>query len=142
MSRFFLKFRSSEYRFIQLRFYLLINLLLFIIIICFFFQADDGIRAHCVTGVQTCALPIYHPTMGGVCVRVVSHADLRAGIAGATVGCSGPRVIEAMTGEAGPPGSHTAETAAAAGLLDAEIGRASCRESGAITLRAAPTQAK
>src|SRR5260221_2161950 len=26
---------------------------------CFFFQAEDGIRDHCVTGVQTCALPIY-----------------------------------------------------------------------------------
>src|SRR5437588_9207612 len=25
----------------------------------FFFQAEDGIRDHCVTGVQTCALPIY-----------------------------------------------------------------------------------
>src|SRR5215204_2430420 len=24
----------------------------------FFFQAEDGIRRHCVTGVQTCALPI------------------------------------------------------------------------------------
>src|SRR5437588_11184641 len=24
----------------------------------FFFQAEDGIRCHCVTGVQTCALPI------------------------------------------------------------------------------------
>src|SRR5438132_10735783 len=23
-----------------------------------FFQAEDGIRGHCVTGVQTCALPI------------------------------------------------------------------------------------
>ena len=31
-------------------------------VICFFFfffQAEDGIRDHCVTGVQTCALPIY-----------------------------------------------------------------------------------
>src|SRR5260221_4712353 len=26
--------------------------------IYFFFQAEDGIRDHCVTGVQTCALPI------------------------------------------------------------------------------------
>src|SRR5690606_39912755 len=26
---------------------------------CFFFQAEDGIRAFHVTGVQTCALPIY-----------------------------------------------------------------------------------
>src|SRR5438034_11723314 len=28
---------------------------------CFFFQAEDGIRDHCVTGVQTCALPICAP---------------------------------------------------------------------------------
>src|SRR5476649_1251497 len=25
----------------------------------FFFQAEDGIRDHCVTGFQTCALPIF-----------------------------------------------------------------------------------
>ena len=25
---------------------------------CFFFQAEDGIRDRLVTGVQTCALPI------------------------------------------------------------------------------------
>src|SRR5438034_5615880 len=30
----------------------------FLIINGFFFQAEDGIRDHCVTGVQTCALPI------------------------------------------------------------------------------------
>ena len=28
-------------------------------IFCFFFQAEDGIRDVAVTGVQTCALPIY-----------------------------------------------------------------------------------
>src|SRR5690606_40113679 len=27
-----------------------------------FFQAEDGIRAFHVTGVQTCALPIFHST--------------------------------------------------------------------------------
>src|ERR1019366_850817 len=27
--------------------------------LCFFFQAEDGIRDWSVTGVQTCALPIY-----------------------------------------------------------------------------------
>src|SRR5215204_7307462 len=33
-------------------------------LVCFFFfQAEDGIRDHCVTGVQTCALPI-SPTEG------------------------------------------------------------------------------
>src|SRR5438034_6879636 len=31
---------------------------LFVFVIFFFFQAEDGIRDHCVTGVQTCALPI------------------------------------------------------------------------------------
>src|SRR5947207_13682263 len=31
-------------------------------VIYFFFQAEDGIRDHCVTGVQTCALPISRGT--------------------------------------------------------------------------------
>src|SRR5699024_12057362 len=30
--------------------------------LCFFFQAEDGIRDRNVTGVQTCALPIYPET--------------------------------------------------------------------------------
>src|SRR5207249_9157777 len=30
---------------------------------CFFFQAEDGIRDRNVTGVQTCALPIFHGTV-------------------------------------------------------------------------------
>src|SRR5207253_8667614 len=29
------------------------------VIVCFFFQAEDGIRDGHVTGVQTCALPIF-----------------------------------------------------------------------------------
>src|ERR1019366_10348590 len=33
----------------------------FVLNICFFFfQAEDGIRDWSVTGIQTCALPIYH----------------------------------------------------------------------------------
>src|SRR5260221_5338088 len=32
----------------------------------FFFQAEDGIRDHCVTGVQTCALPILRYCVHGV----------------------------------------------------------------------------
>src|SRR5205085_4197974 len=31
---------------------------------CFFFQAEDGIRALTVTGVQTCALPIWDGAVG------------------------------------------------------------------------------
>src|SRR5260221_9387491 len=39
---------------------LLLSLLLSSVLLFFFFffQAEDGIRDHCVTGVQTCALPI------------------------------------------------------------------------------------
>src|SRR5205807_4152812 len=35
----------------------------------FFFQAEDGIRDYKVTGVQTCALPIYWP----VSFRITPH---------------------------------------------------------------------
>src|SRR5256884_2767081 len=36
----------------------------------FFFQAEDGIRDVAVTGVQTCALPIYCPMRRGLASRV------------------------------------------------------------------------
>src|SRR5690606_40806044 len=36
------------------------------VVVCFFFQAEDGIRGFHVTGVQTCALPI---SMLSFCVR-------------------------------------------------------------------------
>src|SRR5256885_9972918 len=39
-------------------------------LLLFFFQAEDGIRDYKVTGVQTCALPIYRPAREGVFVRV------------------------------------------------------------------------
>src|SRR5256886_11584898 len=34
--------------------------------VCFFFQAEDGIRDLTVTGVQTCALPILSPASASV----------------------------------------------------------------------------
>src|SRR5207249_9659327 len=34
--------------------------------LCFFFQAEDGIRDRNVTGVQTCALPISWPDNGNL----------------------------------------------------------------------------
>src|SRR5437588_5556255 len=44
----------------------------------FFFQAEDGIRDHCVTGVQTCALPISHAQ---VSLTLIIHYRMD------TVGC-------------------------------------------------------
>src|SRR5699024_11929228 len=42
-----------------LLFLLFCSILAFFIVFFFFFQAEDGIRDRNVTGVQTCALPIY-----------------------------------------------------------------------------------
>ena len=62
-----------------------------------------------------------NPTTGGVWVAIASGADLRVGVSGATVGFSGPRVIEAMTGVSVPKVTYTAESAREAGLLDAVV---------------------
>src|SRR5258708_25245731 len=40
----------------------------------FFFQAEDGIRDDLVTGVQTCALPIFHEN-----TRLFKHGGARPG---------------------------------------------------------------
>src|SRR5438132_13202849 len=44
----------------------------------FFFQAEDGIRDHCVTGVQTCALPISRPPATRACARSPACATCRS----------------------------------------------------------------
>src|SRR3989441_13128612 len=45
-------------------------------VLFFFFQAEDGIRDKLVTGVQTCALPIFHePVRAGGPVHFVSLAS-------------------------------------------------------------------
>src|SRR5260370_3807910 len=40
---------------------------------CFFFQAEDGIRDSSVTGVQTCALPIYPRDIPGFVKELRKH---------------------------------------------------------------------
>jgi acetyl-CoA carboxylase carboxyl transferase subunit beta len=59
------------------------------------------------------------PTTGGVFVSVVTRADVRAAVRGATIGFAGPRVAEVVLGRALPEGTHTAESAYDAGLVDA-----------------------
>src|SRR6266478_5591832 len=65
----------------------------------FFFQAEDGIRDLTVTGVQTCALPIWSRFHGG---RVADHAD------GVAVDTAGFIYVTGQTDSdnfpAGPPG--------------------------------------
>src|SRR2546430_16255274 len=80
----------------------------------FFFQAEDGIRDLTVTGVQTCALPIYRPLLSAALPTKSDAPGGRpsapppnGGDAGAEVACSfsvlagGPRSGERRGGEGG-----------------------------------------
>ena len=60
-----------------------------------------------------------NPTTGGVWVAIGSNADIRIAVQGAVVGFSGPRVVTAMTGSPLADGGNTADSAYAAGLVDA-----------------------
>src|SRR5690349_3480041 len=84
--------------------------------VCFFFQAEDGIRDLYVTGVQTCALPIsrrWRPAPGDRSVRRQPEALSR--------GVRSPR-DPALYRRPGP-GIHADRS-----VGRTEIGRASCRE--------------
>src|SRR5207244_8467083 len=91
----------------------------------FFFQAEDGIRDDLVTGVQTCALPIYPEHIGVMVVPGTSPHVLRVAFAHAHV-----EVERAI------PPIHSylvrvapaRQEAAVRALRASQIGRASCRE--------------
>src|SRR2546430_8087419 len=83
----------------------------------FFFQAEDGIRYLTVTGVQTCALPIF--STGSP--ENVQHLVGRPGFT-LTVGSALDRAIVAPLVATADVVFHLA---AAVGV---QIGRASCRE--------------
>ena len=59
-----------------------------------------------------------HPTTGGVLASLAALADVTVAEAGATIGFAGPRVAARFTGHELPEGSHTANSAYAAGLVD------------------------
>lgn len=69
-----------------------------------------------------------HPTTGGVLAGLAALADVTIAERGATIGFAGPRVVEAATGRRLAEGSHTAESAAGAGLVDAVVDAASLRD--------------
>ena len=79
-------------------------------------------RAHADAGLLQVAVH-RSPTTGGVFASYASLADVRAAEPGALIGFAGPRVVELTTGTKLPAGSHTAESAHAAGLVDALVPR-------------------
>ena len=74
-------------------------------------------RRHTTAGLFSVAI-LRSPTTGGVFASYGSLTDLRVAEAGATLGFAGPRVAEAVTGQAVGQRSHTAESALASGLID------------------------
>src|SRR5690625_7427952 len=72
----------------------------------FFFQAEDGIRDGHVTGVQTCALPIYRPLIcWEIRITIISFCRMNS--------------VNRWT---------TGKRSLFISLVQPEIGRASCRE--------------
>src|SRR5699024_11704257 len=66
---------------------------------CFYFQAEDGIRDRNVTGVQTCALPIWGLAAGRTAVGGRPDLDRRTGHHAALGGAGGG-------GDVGQRGAH------------------------------------
>src|SRR5438067_5686187 len=85
----------------------------------FFFQAEDGIRDRNVTGVQTCALPIYH-------YRATMRRRAGAAADGAGGGIAGGGADE--PGRRREAGRGGAVLRPGAPRPPPQIGRASCRE--------------
>src|SRR5256885_7507855 len=112
-------------------------------LLCFFFQAEDGIRDYKVTGVQTCALPIYFIGRCLVAVERDSVAHLPGNVQVVTegdfVGVVADREEQAIAAmralrvqwQAVPPAPDLSDLAAAIranpaqhrALVDQEIGR-------------------
>src|SRR5256885_6436678 len=87
----------------------------------FFFQAEDGIRDYKVTGVQTCALPIWAERTGAQFAAQGPGADPGAVVFDALQAARARGVDVMLADTAGRLHSQSH-------LM--EIGRASCRERG------------
>jgi acetyl-CoA carboxylase carboxyl transferase subunit beta len=68
-----------------------------------------------------------NPTTGGVYASFASQGDFLFAEPGALIGFAGPRVIEQLTGEAPPAGTHTAEFLLEHGQVDGVVDRARLR---------------
>src|SRR2546430_6491450 len=88
------------------------------VLLFFFFQAEDGIRDLTVTGVQTCALPIY--ALANLSTRVQVGTAGNVAIAGFII--TGNATKQLVVRGLGP----SLAMASVPGALS-EIGRASCR---------------
>src|SRR2546427_2781722 len=68
---------------------------LYLVLFFFFFQAEDGIRDLTVTGVQTCALPIF--LLGSVGVQGIVHTEAEVATARAAASLGLPFTLSTMS---------------------------------------------
>src|SRR5260221_2072240 len=94
-------------------------------IVVLFCQAEDGIRYHCVTGVQTCALPISHREPFIFVDRVVELIRGESARCVKRFAASEPFFRGHFPGDPLVPGVLLTEALA---QTAGKIGRASCRE--------------
>lgn len=83
-------------------------------------RVADAARRHADAGLVQVAY-LQSPTTGGVYASYASLADVIWAAPGAIIGFAGPRVVEMTTGDPLGPNAHTAESACAAGLVDAVL---------------------
>lgn len=83
-------------------------------------RAVSAVRRHAEAGLLSVAV-LRSPTTGGVFASYGSACALRVAEAGAVIGFAGPRIVVDTTGETVAGRSHSAETAHAAGLVDAVV---------------------
>src|SRR5204863_5409023 len=88
----------------------------------FFFQAEDGIRALYVTGVQTCALPIYTRALAALLLLLAAPVVPAQGASGDSGNAGKPSRAAALT-------AHDAE-ARALRSEERRVGK-ECRSRGA-----------
>src|SRR2546430_12443814 len=92
---------------------------------CVFLQAEHGIRYLTVTGVQTCALPIWRMRLLGPLAVLAAAAPLILSVFGP--GLPVTALLWAVSG-AGSGYQLAANVAFVSAVPNSQIGRASCRE--------------
>lgn len=105
--------------------------------------ATMAARARLATAHQPFIAYLRNPTTGGVFASFANSADVVWAQPGATIGFAGPRVAETVTGMPLPEGSHTAESAYAAHLVDGLVapGDVARRLADLLALLATPPRA-
>ena len=94
---------------------------------CFFFRAEDGILGHCVTGVQSCALPISSDASNGLLLYGYNGTRFySSNVEKMELDSSGNLTLNSGTFQINSDASGPTLTGSADGLQ--KIGRASCRE--------------